>query len=310
MAKKSTSKKPVKKSVKSATSTSKVSKATKASKVTASTKTTAPAKVAKRVKVKKPITFASLNKWNLVMAALHFIQGVAVVILSTNASFPVTTNYLTLDTLASKSGSPVLVSATRHLADINLAYLVAAFFFISAAAHLFIATVYRKTYEEDLKRGINKARWFEYSISASIMMIAIAMLSGVYDLSSLLMIFVLDFVMNMMGLVMEVHNQTTKKTNWLSYVIGCIAGFVPWIVFAIYVAGARSYGSGQIPSFVYWIYLSMFIFFSSFAINMYLQYRKVGKWSDYLYGERVYMILSLVAKSLLAWQVFFGALRP
>jgi hypothetical protein len=301
MAKKSTTKKPVKKSVKSAASTSKTSKATKA---------VQPAKVATKVKVKKPITFASLNKWNLVMAALHFIQGVAVVILSTNASFPVTTSYLTLDTLASKSGSPVLVSASRHLADINLAYLVAAFFFISAAAHLFIATVYRKTYEADLKRGVNKARWFEYSISASIMMIAIAMLSGVYDVSSLLMIFALDFVMNMMGLVMEVHNQTTKKTSWLSYIIGCIAGIVPWIVFAIYVAGARNYGSGQIPSFVYWIYLSMFIFFSSFAVNMFLQYRKIGKWADYLYGERVYMILSLVAKSLLAWQVFFGALRP
>jgi len=41
-----------------------------------------------------------------------------------------------------------------------------------------------------------------------------------------------------------------------------------------------------------------------------LQYKKVGKWQDYLYGERVYIILSLVAKSLLAWQVFAGTLRP
>ena len=35
---------------------------------------------------------------------------------------------------------------------------------------------------------------------------------------------------------------------------------------------------------------------------------QIGKWSDYFYGERVYMILSLVAKSLLAWQVFGGTL--
>jgi len=181
---------------------------------------------------------------------------------------------------------------------------------VSAIAHLIIATVYRPTYETDLKKGINKARWIEYSISASIMMVAIALLSGVYDLSSLLMIFALDAVMNLTGLLMEVHNQTTKKTNWLSYIIGCIAGIVPWIVFVIYVYGAQVYGSGQIPSFVYWIYASMFIFFSSFAVNMYLQYRKTGKWADYLYGERVYMILSLVAKSALAWQVFFGSLRP
>ena len=39
---------------------------------------------------------------------------------------------------------------------------------------------------------------------------------------------------------------------------------------------------------------------------MVLQYKKIGPWKDYLYGERAYIILSLVAKSLLAWQVFAG----
>jgi hypothetical protein len=43
---------------------------------------------------------------------------------------------------------------------------------------------------------------------------------------------------------------------------------------------------------------------------MVLQYKKVWKWKDYLFGEKVYMILSLVAKSALAWQVFAGTLRP
>ena len=46
------------------------------------------------------------------------------------------------------------------------------------------------------------------------------------------------------------------------------------------------------------------------AITMILQYKKVGRWRDYLYGEKTYMILSLVAKSLLAWQVWSGTLRP
>ena len=254
---------------------------------------------------------ASLNKWNRTLAGVHFAQGIAIILLSKASSLPVTTNYLTIDTLATKAlGHPVLVPATRHLFDVNLAYLVAAFFFITALAHLIIATIYRPGYEANLKKGINKARWIEYGITASIMMVAIALLSGAYDLSLLITLFVLDFVMNMMGLVMEVHNQTTKKTSWLSYVIGCIAGITPWIVFVIYVWGANVYGSGHIPSFVYWIYVSMFLLFSSFAANMYMQYRRKGKWADYLYGEKVYMVLSLVAKSLLAWQIFFGTLRP
>jgi hypothetical protein len=41
-----------------------------------------------------------------------------------------------------------------------------------------------------------------------------------------------------------------------------------------------------------------------------LQYRQVGKWSNYLRGEWAYIILSLVAKSALAWQIFSGTLIP
>jgi hypothetical protein len=43
---------------------------------------------------------------------------------------------------------------------------------------------------------------------------------------------------------------------------------------------------------------------------MVLQYGKVSRWKDYLVGEKTYMVLSLVAKSLLAWQVWSGTLRP
>lgn len=260
---------------------------------------------------KTSVKLEQLNTWNKGLAALHLVQGVAILLLAKSVSWPVTTGYLTQDTLSSKiAGRPILAPAAQEWFSINPAYLVAAFFFMSAIAHFVIATKYRRTYEADLKKGINKARWIEYGFSASTMMVAIAMLTGIYDFSALLMIFVLDFIMNSMGLVMELKNQGSKKVDWLPYWIGCLAGIIPWIVFVIYVTGANVYGSGGIPTFVYYIYASMFIFFSSFALNMYLQYKKIGKWADYLYGERVYMILSLVAKTLLAWQVFFGTLRP
>jgi hypothetical protein len=180
---------------------------------------------------------------------------------------------------------------------------------LSAGAHLIIATIYNKKYNDDLSHGINKARWIEYAISASIMMVAIALLVGVYDAMSLVMIFFLTAFMNLMGLVMEIHNQTTKKTNWLSFIIGCIAGAIPWLVIAFYFWMGADNGS-KAPAFVYWIFVSIFVFFNCFAINMVLQYKKVGSWKNYLFGEHAYIILSLVAKSLLAWQVFAGTLRP
>ena len=59
---------------------------------------------------------------------------------------------------------------------------------------------------------------------------------------------------------------------------------------------------------VYGIVISLFILFNCFAIVQYKQYKAQGKWANYMYGERRYIILSLVAKTILAWQVFSGSL--
>ncbi len=252
----------------------------------------------------KTISFKSLKTYNLIAAALHGLQGVAVLVLSRTFDLPISANYLSFNP-ATKSLEPTVT----NLFNLSLPLLIASFFFLSAIAHLYIATLYNKKYNSDLRIGINKMRWVEYSISASIMMVAIALLVGIYDSMSLVMVFALAAIMNLLGLVMEIHNQTTKKTNWISYWIGCLAGIIPWLVIAFYFWLSAEKGSPA-PTFVYWIFVSIFTFFSCFAINMVLQYKKVGPWKDYLYGERAYIILSLVAKTLLAWQVFAGTLRP
>jgi hypothetical protein len=245
------------------------------------------------------------------MAGLHALQALAIFFISdpNRGVWSVTVNNLTLSP-ESTPDKLVLASATHDIFSIQLAYVVVTFFALSALAHLFVATTYRKRYVANLKQGINKVRWIEYALSASTMMIGIAILSGIYDLSSLLMIFGLTAIMNLMGLAMEVYNQGRAKLSWLAYNIGAFAGILPWIVIGIYFWAGEMYGSGEIPTFVYYIYVSIFLFFNCFAINMFLQYKKIGPWKNYLYGEYVYICLSLVAKSLLAWQVFAGALRP
>ena len=79
---------------------------------------------------------------------------------------------------------------------------------------------------------------------------------------------------------------------------------------ALFFFGSLSTADEAIPTFVYFIVPILFVFFFSFALNMALQYKKVGPWRNYLFGERMYVLLSLVAKSALAWQVFMGTLRP
>jgi hypothetical protein len=210
----------------------------------------------------------------------------------------------------------------EDVVTIELAPLVALFLFLSAIAHFYISSpgAYQ-WYLKNIKKGINYVRWIEYAISSSVMIIVIAMLTGIFNLWLIVAIFGLNAIMNLMGMMMEVHNQTTENTNWLAYIIGCIAGIIPWIIIAAYFFGSINQTAElnadflpedeqPIPEFVYAILLSIFVFFNSFALNMFLQYKKVGPWKNYVFGEKMYIVLSLVAKTALAWQIFFGTLRP
>lgn len=249
--------------------------------------------------------FKRLRVYNLFMGFLHLAQGIVILALSNNFTLPITTSFLTFQEETSR-----LWPATDTLVDLPLGPMVAVFLFLSALAHFIVSVPAFNWYVNNLQKGINKARWIEYSLSASLMIVLIGMLCGVYDLAALLMAFVLTGVMNLCGLIMEVHNQTTAKTNWLSYTVGCIAGVMPWIAIGIYFFASLAQAGEGVPSFVYVILPTLFVFFFTFALNMVFQYKKVGPWKDYLYGERVYILLSLIAKSALAWQVFAGTLRP
>ncbi len=253
---------------------------------------------------------SKLRKFNMTMGILHFIQGAGMLTLALmvdkfkDFKTPVWSYFLTFDTTQMR-----LVTDPKKLFDVPFAALVACFLFLSAVAHFIIAAPgTNKIYERDLQKGINKFRWYEYSISSSLMIFLISMLFGVYDIGALILIVLLNASMNLFGLLMEEINQFKEKTDWKPFIFGSIAGIGPWIVIALYSFGNAD--PSQVPWFVYAIVGSYFVFFNLFPINMVLQYKKVGKWADYLYGERAYIILSLVAKSVLAWLVFAGVMQP
>jgi hypothetical protein len=255
------------------------------------------------------IKFKRLRNFNLVMGVIHLVQGLMMLALSNNFTLPVTRGFLEAVSGGAPGGMPNLEPASEVLFNLRIGPLVACFLFISSMAHFMIGTALFPKYVEGLKKGINKYRWYEYALSSSVMIVVISMLVGVYDVGTLMLAFFLNMMMILFGLEMEKYNQFTTKTDWSTFIWGCIAGAIPWVVIAIWLFGAGGSGGGP-PTFVYYIFLSMGLFFNIFAINMVLQYKKVGKWADYLYGERMYVILSLVAKSALAWQVFVGTLRP
>jgi len=255
-----------------------------------------------------------LRKFNMIMGALHLVQGIAMLFLATTViqtigefTPTITQNYLFFNTQTLS-----LELASKELFQLPFGIFVALFLLISALAHAIIS-IPKKTndiYSADLQKGINKFRWFEYAISSSIMIVLISTLFGIYDIASLTLIFIVNASMNLFGLVMEQLNSGTDKgkVNWGPFVWGTIAGLAPWFAILMYMFGNANFD--RVPWFVWAIIGTYFVAFNTFPINMILQYKGIGKWKDYLYGERTYIVLSLVAKSILAWLVLFGAMQP
>lgn len=267
----------------------------------------------KVVKSTNPAVDLKINKlrsFNLVMGILHLVQGLFMVIVTfivdtPGETYPVYSNYLTFNR---ELGG--LIANPQKLFDIPLGIGVAIFLLLSAVAHFYLSTIGFEWYKKMLTKGMNPARFYEYALSSSLMIVLIGLLVGLNDIAAIILAFAVNASMNLFGIMMEYHNQYTKRVNWISFIFGCIAGIAPWIAIFLYFMGAVNSGDAKPPAFVYAIIPTLFVFFNIFAINMYLQYKKVGKWADYLYGERVYIILSLAAKTTLAWLIFSGIFAP
>lgn len=239
-----------------------------------------------------------LRTWNIVVGLVLAVQAVLVAVLTNNFSLPVTATFMT--------GPPGSASELRHLFDIATGWGVFVFLAISALALLLIASPFVfPWYKRNLLENRNYGRWMEYFFSSSVMIVLIAQICGISDIAALVAIFGVNAAMILFGAIQEKYEQPGKP-SWLPFWFGSFAGIIPWIAIIIYVIAPGLDVSP--PGFVYGIVASLFVFFNCFAVNMVLQYKKVGPWRDYLFGEKVYIILSLTAKSLLAWQVFFPVL--
>jgi hypothetical protein len=240
----------------------------------------------------------SLRRWNVGVGLVHALQAVAVLALATAFVLPVTATFI-----QGPPGTPAAAPTT--LFDVSVAWGVALFLFLSAGFHWLVSAprVFGR-YIAGLEAHHNYFRWAEYSLSSSIMIVLIAMLTGISDVAALIGIFAANAAMIFFGAVQERYEKPGGSL-W-PFWMGCIVGIAPWLAVGVYLWSPGS--AAEPPAFVYAIFVSLFVFFNIFAINMWLQYKRLGRWRSYTFGEATYFILSLVAKSALAWQVFAGTL--
>jgi len=241
---------------------------------------------------------AGLRRWNLGLTVLHAVQAVAILVLASDFTIEVTSSF--------PKGPPgTRVPAAERLFDVPIGAAIALFLALAALDHLVTATVLRGRYEAGLRHGINRFRWIEYSFSATLMVLLICFYGGITGIAAVIAIAGANVAMILFGWLQEALNPPGgTSTTMLPFWFGCIAGATPWIAIGVNLAGSET-----VPGFVYGIFVSLFVFFMSFALNQRLQYREVGPWGDDAFGEKAYyLVLSLAAKSALAWQIFAGSL--
>ncbi len=241
----------------------------------------------------------NLRAWNVGLTVLHAAQAVLILVLASDFAIALTT--------APPQGPPgTRLPDAETLVDVRIGAAIALFLALAAIDHLVTATVGRSTYEADLRRGINRFRWVEYSISATVMVLLIAAYSGITEITAVIGIAGANVAMILFGWLQERFNPPDRsETTMMPFWFGTIAGIAPWIAIWFNVVTAD-----EVPGFVFGIVVAETVLFFSFGLNQWLQYRRVGRWSSYLFGEKTYLVLSLVAKSLLAWQIYGGSLAP
>ena len=277
----------------------------------------------KEAKLAKKTSTAGLTRYNFAAGVLHLVSAISLLAIllqvKVQGYFPVTAEWMQGPPGFKVGGQykgpdgnfvPVVAPQKVELFTINLGGAIVAFLLLSAIFHFaIISPWFKRRYFDGLAKNHNYFRWTEYSLSSSIMITSIMLLNGFTDFAGLIAVFAVNASMIMFGALQEKY-ETPGNKKALPFIMGCMTGIVPWIIIGISAFRPGYTGKNEIPAFVIGIIVTIFIAFNTFAINQALQYRQVGKWKDYLFGERVYITLSFVAKSLLAWQVFSGAIIP
>lgn len=252
--------------------------------------------IAQEVSLEK---ISKLKRLNLIAGLFHLLQGLAIIFLSNPFALPVSVNYL------QDAPIPGAKFEKVHLFNFPMAYGVAAFSLLSALAHFWIIGPGFNKYKNDLANKRNIARWVEYAISSTLMIILISLVNAVWDVIALISIAGLNASMIFFGWLQEKYEEPGSG-EMLPFWFGCFAGVIPWVgMFWLLISPGSSQ---EAPGFVYGIVISLFLLFNCFALVQWLQYKKIGRWKDYLVGELTYIFLSFIAKSLLAWQIFAGVL--
>lgn len=252
-----------------------------------------------------------LQKYNFVLFIVHLILMVVFIIyfkaINKGDSGPSKVNLsLYQHIFKFDQNSGLFVPGNREevaFKDWTISNLIISFFGVTASFHLFYFLNPGNVYLKAVERGNNYFRWIEYSISATIMMVIIAVLSGVKDVQNYFLLVTNAFAMIWTG---QWYETSKGPDRWISIVVGFVlllgAFEVIWNSFKLRLSEAREAGF-NLPGWLWATVIVLFIFYASFGFVPISQSIFGGNYRTY---EKTYLTLSLASKATLGMLVAYG----
>ena len=205
------------------------------------------------------------------------------------------------------TGRVVTVVALRNVSalhevsppEVSLLTLIVLSGVVSGTAHAVLST--RPADIDETMSGVNPYRWIDYAISSPMMVVVIALISGVVD------VWALWGMAAMQSLLMLVSGHIESSLLYDAAAFR-LAG-VMCLYYVITVWGPVFHAIAaqpDVPAFVGWIIATLFLLFSSFGVVFFISMRSTEVRKTRI--ELAYAILSIAAKLSLQWLLFGGTL--
>jgi hypothetical protein len=249
-------------------------------------------------------------KANYTLSIIYFAQLLVIIFMAKSYILPVSTSYITRDQLLVNAyGNKAISAATAHIFDVNVKSLIVFLLLLLIITYVWLATMYHYNYEKDLERDANPIRWVQTGITNGLLMVIIGLLGGVYDLLTLLILFILPILTNTFFIIKEQLPNQIKSIDGLLNTLKIVTALLPPIIILCYVISADIYGTHGISTYYYYLFATIIVFYAGTLANQRLLNNKTGNWNKYIYSEQMHIILDFIVVTAVIWQVFAGVLH-
>lgn len=243
---------------------------------------------------KQMVTLKKLKKFNLFASATNAIFAILSAVLLSARSVEFYLPYSAKDELASLD-STVLGPAYEAIVTVELRYLIAFIFGLSAVFSLLLATAARTKYEEGVAQKVSGLKWIFLGVISALSLEFASIIGGVTDVVTLKLIALMVFAAAMLGWVSEIQSKNSGK-NLATFYIGLVIGAFAWLPLVVGLIATSLNGAQIFEWYVYALAAVLLAGFVGMTKTHYKHLKNGATADEYLQIEGKYLSMDYLLK--------------